>query len=600
MPLMDDARTRNVNRGLEPFASEEAAPSGLKEAMGVLEELATVFFRERSRTPGTNGNPAIDGSNVAIPKAQSNNFETMYRILAEQIPAVVFLAYMDEGFGEAYVSPHIETVLGFSQEEWLNDPVRWFKQLHPEDKDRWSTEAAQMFLSGAPLQSTYRVIARDGHVVWFQCDARMIRHDDGRPWLVHGVAFDVTELKESQEALRLDIAERQRLEQELLHAQKMESIGALAGGVAHDFNNILNIILGYSSLLMDDEDPGQARQWIEVIRETAERGAALVQQLLTVARKAAIKFESTDINELLRRFVNLLNQTFPKEMNISLDLNPNLPRIMADPNRLIQALLNLCVNARDAMDGRGNLVLRDEIVNGLELRQRFRDALEDRYVCLVVSDTGPGMDSNIKNRIFDPFFTTKEPGRGTGLGLSAVYAIVRDHHGFINVKSEPDHGTTFHIYLPVRLWDEGKNTNTEIAKKQVEDVTELQETILFVDDEVHQVDLIRDLLEKKGYRVLVAGDGITAVELHRRHKDEIAVVILDLSLPKLNGWEAFLSMRKNQPEVKAIFTTGYIRPDQRSEMINQGVDVIIQKPYLPTELLEELRAAISKPMQHVA
>jgi two-component system, cell cycle sensor histidine kinase and response regulator CckA len=594
MLLMNDVITRNIIRGLEPFAAKEAAPSSLTEAMDVLEELATVFFRETSGAPAANGNPVKDKSDVAIPGTQSNNFATIYRILAEQIPAVVFLAYLDEGFGEAYVSPHIETVLGFSQEEWLNDPVRWFRQLHPEDKDRWSTEAAQMFLSGAPLQSTYRVIARDGHFVWFQCDARMIRHDDGRPWLVHGVAFDVTELKESQEALRLDIAERQRLEQELLHAQKMESIGALAGGIAHDFNNILNIILGYSSLLMDNEDPAQVRQWIEVIRETAERGAALVQQLLTVARKAAIKFESTDISELLRRFVNLLNQTFPKEMNISLDLNPNIPRLMADPNRLIQALLNLCVNARDAMNGRGSLVLRAEIAAGSELRQRFRDAREDRYICLAVSDTGPGIDSNIRGRIFDPFFTTKEPGRGTGLGLSAVYGIVRDHHGFIEVESEPDHGTTFHIYLPVRLWDDGKDA--QVAKKQAEDVKERQETILFVDDEDRQVDLIRGLLEKKGYRVLVARDGIDAVELHRQYKDEIAAVILDVSLPKLSGWEAFLIMKTIQPKVKTIFATGYIRPEERSEMISQGACLIIQKPYLPTELLEELRGVISKPI----
>lgn len=595
MPLMNDARTRNTIRGLEPFASEEVAFSSLTEAMGVLEELATVFFRERSDAPGTNRNPVKDKSDVAIPKAQSNNFETMYRILAEQIPAVVFLAYLDEGFGEAYVSPHIEAVLGFSQDEWLNDPVRWFKQLHTEDKDRWSTEAAQMFRSGAPLQSSYRVLARDGHVVWFQCDARMVRHDDGRPWLVHGVAFDVTELKESQEALRLDIAERQRLEQQLLQAQKMESIGALAGGVAHDFNNLLNVILGYSSLLIGNvDDPVQVRQGLEVIRETAERGAALVQQLLTVARKTAIKFESTEINEFLLRFADLLNQTFPKEMNISLDLNPHVPRIMADPNRLIQALLNLCINARDAMNGRGSLVLRDGIVTGSELRQRFRDAWEDRYVCVAVSDTGPGMDSTIRGRIFDPFFTTKEPGRGTGLGLSAVYGIVQDHQGFIEVESEPGQGTTFRVYLPVRLWDDGKGA--QVAKKQAEDSKEPQEIILFVDDEVHQVDLMRGFLEKKGYRVLVARDGIGAVELHSRYKDAIAAVILDVSLPKLNGWDAFLTMKKIQPEVKTIFATGYIKPEQRSEMISQGVCVIIEKPYLPTELLEELRAAISKPM----
>jgi PAS domain S-box-containing protein len=226
---MNDAGNKNYIRGTEPFISEVAEPSSLKEAMGILEELAMVFFQEDPEYQTTGGYPDKSKSDPAIPKVQSNDFETMYRILAEQIPAVVFLAYLDKGFGQAYVSPHIETVLGFSQQEWLNDPVRWFKQLHPEDKDRWSVEAAQMFLWGRPLQSTYRVMARDRHVVWFQCDARMVGHDDGRPWLVHGIAFDVTELKESQAALARDLAEKYRLEQQLAQAQKMESIARWPG-----------------------------------------------------------------------------------------------------------------------------------------------------------------------------------------------------------------------------------------------------------------------------------------------------------------------------------------------------------------------------------
>jgi len=594
---MNDAGNKNYIRGLEPFVSEDAEPSSLKEAIGILEELAMVFFQENLKFQTTGGYPDKSKSDPAMPKAQSNNFETVYRILAEQIPAVVFLAYLDKGFGQAYVSPYIETVLGFSQQEWLNDPVRWFKQLHPEDKDRWSVEAAEMFLWGRPLQSTYRVIARDSHVVWFQCDARMVRHDDGRPWLVHGVAFDVTELKESQAALARDLAERHGLEQQLAQAQKMESIGTLAGGIAHDFNNILNIILGYSSLLMGNAgDPAKVRQGLEVICETAERGAVLVQQLLTVARKAAVKFEPTDINEFLRRFAELLSETFPKTMNISLELNPNLPRIMADPNRLIQALLNLCVNARDAMNGSGSLVLRDEIVTGGDLRQRFPDTREDRYVCITVADTGPGMNSKIRERIFDPFFTTKEPGLGTGLGLPAVYGIVRDHNGFIEVDSVPGHGATFRMYLPVTIWDGMESTVPDVAKKQMEDTQEHHETILFVDDEVHQVSLIRGFLHKKGYKVLVARDGVEAVEVHKHHKDAIAAVILDLSLPRLSGWEAFLTMKKNQPEVRTIFATGYIKTEQRLEMMSQGVVGIVQKPYLPDQLLAEIRAAMSKPL----
>ena len=593
---MADARTKENIQRFGLFASEEAAPPSLREAVSLLEDLAGVFFQDKHCVPASNSNPVKTKSNFAPSKEHTDDFATIYRILAEQIPAVVFLAYLDEGFGEAYVSPHIETVLGFSQEEWLNDPVRWFRQLHAEDKDRWSMEAAQMFLSGVPLQSTYRVIARDGHTVWFQCDARMIRHDDGRPWLVHGVAFDVTELKESQEALRLDIAERQRLEQQLLQAQKMESIGALAGGIAHDFNNILNIILGYSALLMESAgDLSRVRQGLEVIRETAERGAALVQQLLTVARKAAIKFEPTDINTFLRHFAELMKETFPKEMNITLELDADVPRIMADPNRLTQALLNLCVNARDAMNGRGSLVLRDRTLAGAELKGRFREAAADHYVCVAVSDTGPGMDRQIRERIFDPFFTTKDPGRGTGLGLSAVYGIVKDHQGFIEVESQPGHGTTFRIYLPSGLTNDGESASAQAAQTPPEAVTEKRETILFVDDESRQVDLIRGFLERKGYRVLVARDGLDAVEIHRQNKDDIAAVILDMSLPKLSGWEAFLAMKRIHPELKTIFASGYVNPDQRAEMAREGAPVILQKPYLPSELLEQLRATLDKP-----
>jgi len=593
---MSGAKTKGGIERIERFLSAaDVEPADVKQALGVLQDLAAVFFQERAEIQAPK--PHTDSSVDTIPKPASNNFETMYRILAEQIPAVVFLAYLDEGFGEAYVSPHIETVLGFSQEEWLNDPVRWFKQLHPEDKQRWSMEAAQMFLSGAPLQSTYRVLARDGHWVWFQCDARMIRHDDGRPWLVHGVAFDVTELKESQEALSRDIAERQRLEQQLLQAQKMESIGALAGGVAHDFNNILNIILGYSSLLMTNlEDPPKVRQALEVISETAQRGAALVQQLLTVARKAPIKFVSTDIDEFLQHFANLLRETFPKDMNIAVELNPGVSRIMADPNRLLQALLNLCVNARDAMNGRGNLVLRVEIAAGRELRRRFREASEERYVCIAVRDTGPGMDAITRGRIFDPFFTTKEPGRGTGLGLPAVYAIVRDHNGFIDVESEPGRGTTFRTYLPARLSGNVEITASPIARAN-NDLPEFREVILFVDDEVHQLNLMSRFLERKGFRVLTARDGIEAVEIHSRHKDEIAVVIMDMALPKLSGTDAFLTLKEARQDVKTIFATGYITPEERLKLIGQGAVDILEKPYLPEELLQEIRTALGKTAQ---
>ncbi len=567
--------------GFERFLAGDGRPPEVSEAIDVLEDLAGFFLDAR-----------VEANRIS--RARSNDYETIYRILAEQIPAVVFLAFLDEGFGQAYVSPHIETVLGFTQQEWLNDPVRWYKQLHPDDKERWSREAAEMFLSGAPLKSTYRVIARDGHTVWFQCDARMIRHDDGSPWLVHGVAFDITELKESQHALARDVAERQRLERQLLQAQKMESIGTLAGGIAHDFNNILNIIQGYSALIMETSgDRRKLRENVQVIRETVERGAVLVQQLLTVARKTEVKFEPVDIDELLRKVAKLTGETFPKTITISLELHSNLPRTQADPNRLVQALLNLCVNARDAMNESGTLTLRNGIVSGSDLRHRFPDADEQRYVSVAVADTGPGMEKNIRDHIFDPFFTTKEPGKGTGLGLPMAYSIVRDHNGFIDVQSEPGRGTTFCIYIPLIIPDAGKSVVQELAINEMQRSQESGQTVLFVEDEPHQVNLIRDFLERSGYRVLIARDGVEAVKIHHHHSDQIAAVILDLSLPKLNGWDAFLSIKQKQPTVRTILATGYITPDQRSMMLSEGVIDILPKPYVPNDLLKRLREVIT-------
>jgi signal transduction histidine kinase/ActR/RegA family two-component response regulator len=390
------------------------------------------------------------------------------------------------------------------------------------------------------------------------------------------------------------IEQREKLQQQLAQSQKMESIGTLAGGIAHDFNNILTIILGYSSSLRGIGDPERIREGLEIIRETGMRGALLVQQLLTLARNGNLSFQPVDANELLRQFARLLSETFPKTIEVSLDVHDDVPATMADPNRLHQALLNLCVNARDAMNGAGTLALKDSVVSGEVLRSQFPDAADDAYLCIAVSDTGSGIEAAVRDRIFDPFFTTKDPGQGTGLGLTAVYGIVREHDGFVEVDSEPGHGTTFRLYLPLRSVD-GQATAIVQDIQAHAGYRGGHETLLFVDDEDRQVDLIESYLKEKGYRVLVARDGVEAIESHRRYKDEIAAVILDLGLPRLNGWEAFLRMKQEQPDVKTIFASGYIKADIRSEMMNQGVAAIIHKPYLPDELLAKIEAVVGEP-----
>jgi PAS domain S-box-containing protein len=391
------------------------------------------------------------------------------------------------------------------------------------------------------------------------------------------------------------IEQREKLQQQLAQSQKMESIGTLAGGIAHDFNNILTIILGYSSSLSGVNEPERIREGLDIIRETGMRGAALVQQLLTLSRSGNLSFQSVDINDLLQQFAKLLAETFPKTISVSVVTDSSVSPTLADPNRLHQTLLNLCVNARDAMNGSGALMLSDSIVAGKELRSRFPDAVDEHYVCMKVTDTGSGMEPSVRERIFDPFFTTKDPGQGTGLGLTAVYGIIREHDGFVEVDSEPGRGTTFRLYLPLRAADGKPEAAPDMARANGAERLG-HETVLFVDDEERQVSLIESFLKNHGYRVLIARDGIEAVELHRLHKDEIAAVILDLGLPRLNGWEAFLRMKHDQPGVKTIFASGYIKADIRSEMINQGVVAIIHKPYLPDELLAKIGAAINEPI----
>jgi signal transduction histidine kinase len=258
------------------------------------------------------------------------------------------------------------------------------------------------------------------------------------------------ELVTANKALSCARQETRMLEEQLWQAQKMESIGILAGGLAHDVNNLLHIIQCHASaIITQPADPDKIIEDAQFIREAVDNVAALVQQLLTMARKTEVNFDPTDINALLRRLTKLLTGTFPNRLMISLELDPEVPNIEVDANQINQALLNLCLNARDAMPDGGNLLLRTRSLSGVELCDRFREIKSERYVCISVADTGAGMAEDIKSRVFEPFFTTKEMGKGTGLGLSVVYGIVSNQNGFLDVNSEPGRGSTFHIYLPV-------------------------------------------------------------------------------------------------------------------------------------------------------
>lgn len=410
------------------------------------------------------------------------------------------------------------------------------------------------------------------------------------------------QLRQKSEALGKELAERKRAEEELrksgeqlIWSQKMEGIGTLAAGIAHDFNNILGIISGYAYLLKQGLDnpeklnPERLSTRVEAITQAVQRGAGLAKQLLTFARKTDVRFEPLDLNDSIEDLVKMLRATFPKTIEFPLQLDQHLPVISADRSQLHQALLNICINARDAMPDGGTLSISTEPIMGARLRKRFPNVREEQYVCISIADSGIGMDESIRSRIFEPFFTTKEPGKGTGLGLAVVYGIVKNHHGFIDVESERGRGTKFLLYLPFP--PSGIET-LPVEAKGMGEVAGGNETILVVEDEVDLREFVKMLLEGKGYRVLTANDGEDAVTVYARHRDEIALVLSDIGLPKLGGWEAYQEMKGLNPKVKAILASGYLEPSLRSEMVQAGVKEVIQKPYVPNEILGKIREVI--------
>src|SRR5450432_464830 len=401
-------------------------------------------------------------------------------------------------------------------------------------------------------------------------------------------AGQLTELK----GYLFNDTKRKRLEQQLIQAKKMEGLGTLAGGIAHDFNNILAIILGNTMRLEDwKKHPEQMPEAIKVVRDAVARGASLVQQLLTSARQTEARFTSLDLNMLVHELEKMLAATFPKTINFVLQLEPNLPPAKADRSQIHQVLLNLCVNARDAIPRDGTITLVTGVTAGDELREYFSGVNADRYLFVRVMDTGTGISKRVKPHIFEPFYTTKERSKGTGLGLSVVYGVVNNHRGFVQVDSEPGHGTTFSVYLPL-----GSATEPALGESgSVGQPDDSARTIMLVEDEEMLRELGVMMLEGEGYRVLAAKDGIEAVEMFEMHADEIGLVVCDLGLPRLGGRDVFLRMKEIKPSVRAIVASGYLEPNLRTEILRAGVLDTVQKPYDFREMIEKIRSIVGQP-----
>ncbi len=401
--------------------------------------------------------------------------------------------------------------------------------------------------------------------------------------LIH-IVRDITERKKADE-------EQRKLQAQFLQAQKIESIGLLAGGVAHDFNNILSTILGYSDLsLMNLPDGHPARQNLLIIRDAGEKAAALTHQLLAFSRKQVLEMKAVNLNTIVERMAKMLSRVIGEDVVLRLNTKSPTRNIMADVGQIEQVLMNLAVNARDAMPSGGRLIIEtSDIELGGEYIKKHEIVKEGPYVMLAVSDAGEGMSKTVMERIFDPFFTTKEVGKGTGLGLATVYGIVKQHNGYIFVYSESGKGTTFKIYLPA-THEESSGTHT--AKSGT--MPGGAETVLVADDEPDIRSLVLDVLRPLGYQVLVAASGEEALTLSDAYKGPIDLLLTDVVMPGLDGKKMAEELCSRRQGVKVIFMSGYTDDAIAHHGILDSGVVLIQKPLTPGSLATKIREVLGK------
>ncbi|HEX5437615.1 MAG TPA: PAS domain S-box protein [Gemmatimonadaceae bacterium] len=510
--------------------------------------------------------------------------ETQYRSLVESLPGIVYVADPQPPYETIYVSPAIETLLGYTLDEWLANPDSWTRCLHPDDRARvlGQTKAAQ--LTGRHNVYEYRMIARDGSVRWFHDQGRFVRNAAGRPTLWQGVMIEITERKQAEEALR-------QSEERLRQSQKMEAVGQLAGGVAHDFNNLLTIISCHTQLLLESiTSDSPEHEHVSEIRGAASRASELTRQLLAFSRKQLLKPQVLDLGAVVTNLEPMLRRLIGEDVHIAMVRAPAPCNIMADRGQIEQVLVNLAVNARDAMPQGGVLTIEITPVQ-IDAGQVAAPPLPPgAYVKLVVSDTGCGMTSDVQARIFEPFFTTKEPGRGTGLGLPTVYGIIKQSNGHIGVRSDAGLGTTFTIHLPLAA---GEATRAAPAAKPAVSLRGT-ETMLLVEDEEAVRTLARRVLEREGYSVLEARHGAHALQLALEPGCHIDLVVTDVVMPVMSGRELTEALAPTHPDLRVLYISGYTD----DEIIRRGLldpsMAFLQKPFTATDLLRAVRGALDE------
>jgi PAS domain S-box-containing protein len=503
--------------------------------------------------------------------------EERFREMADNIREV-FWSTSPDGRQIHYISPAYEQTWGRSLTGLLANPTSRLEAVRPEDRPK-VMQALEQLAQGTPYHIEYRIQRADGHR-WIEDRGYPVRNAQGQVERMVGVALDITE--------------RKQLEGQLMQAQKMEAIGQLAGGVAHDFNNTLTVINGYAKLMLDLGDQNLiAQERLRMIYAAGMRAGNLTRQLLLFSRKHAINKSVVELNALIDELAKMLGRLIGEDVNLELKLSPTPRFVTADPGMLEQVLMNLAVNARDAMPRGGHLTIATELRSisaAAAAENPTRQAGE--FVCLSVRDTGSGIPPEVLPRIFEPFFTTKAIGVGTGLGLATVFGIVQEHQGWIEVATAVGAGTCFQVFLPPSSLTAAEASR---ATSQHPFDRKGSETILLVEDETTVREFAVAVLQHFGYRVLQAGSGVEALETWKWHHARIALVITDLVMPDgMSGLDLAKTLRVENPALKVIVTSGYAN-DMAAKVLAMPKELpFLQKPYLPNTLARMVRETLDK------
>ncbi|MGA8013314.1 MAG: PAS domain S-box protein [Candidatus Acidiferrales bacterium] len=502
--------------------------------------------------------------------------EELFRLISEN--AADMIAVVDPNGRRLYNSPAYARILGFSNEEL--ESTSFFDQVHPDDRQVAEQAAKEASGGGEGRTVQYRMRHKDGswHVIESRASAILDAHKEVEKLVI----------------VNRDVSERRQLEEKFRQAQKMEAVGRLSGGVAHDFNNLLGVIIGYAEFLQESLAPeDKLRGSVDEILKAGKRAASLTRQLLAFSRQQVLDPKVLDLNGVVSDMEKMLRRLIGEDVELSTVLSPELGRLKADQGQLEQVVMNLVVNARDAMPQGGKLVIdtQNMVMDDAFIRRYPYPVQAGPYVCLTVTDSGIGMDPETKARAFEPFFTTKEKGKGTGLGLSTVYGVVKQSGGYIDIDSSPGAGTTFKIYLP-RVHDAIK------AESPTGTATSFtgNETILLAEDETSLRTLTRNTLELCGYKVLEAKDGIEALEVSDRHQGSIDLLLTDMVMPGMGGRALAQELTRRRPDIRLAYMSGYTGQAVGSQGPVDPGSVFLLKPFTREVLTRKIREALDRPV----